>query len=158
MSSAEGACLILVQGTKIPRAMGAWPKNERNKRAFWEHSCAHSCSYFLCLLSGDGTVESWAVVTNWQPPQPEVFTVWSFPKKYLLTSDLWPSRLFPPCLCVNICVCVVFKQCSRSVCFCNLPFDSILYWPVTSVEFLFCFYSIELKSENHCFLVCVCIM
>ena len=36
MSNAEVACLIPVQGTKIPRAMGAWPRNERNKKAFLE--------------------------------------------------------------------------------------------------------------------------
>lgn len=31
-------------------------------------------------------------------------------------------KTFFLCICVNICVCIVFKQCSHSVCFLNLLF------------------------------------
>jgi len=50
VSNAEGACLIPVQGTKIPRAMGAWPKNERNRKASWNTAVLIHV-HILCAFS-----------------------------------------------------------------------------------------------------------
>ena len=63
-------------------------------------------------------------------------------------ADLWSLtfKTFFLCLCVNICVCVVFRQCSPFVCFLNLLFwDNIM---LTSnycwVPFLFLFHWIKI--------------
>lgn len=75
--------------------------------------------------------------------------------KYLLSDPSEKNICWPPiyilqdfflCICVNICVCVVFRQCSHFVCFLNLLFweNIMLTSNFCWVPFLFLFHWIKI--------------